>query len=103
MGFETSDSAVALVGMDGFALLAAAVIDGELHQLVETTATVAGCPACGTRALSKGRRQVRVRDLPAGGRRVVVVWSNASGAAPSPTATSAAGPSRRPRSHPGRR
>ena len=75
MVFETSESAVALVGMDGFALLAAAVIDGELHQLVETTAPVVGCPACGTRALSKGRRQVRVRDLPAGGRRVVVVWS----------------------------
>ena len=74
MGFETSDSAVALVGMDGFALLAAAVIDGELHQLVETTATVVGCLACGTRALSKGRRRVPVRDLPAepgGARRCV--------------------------------
>ncbi len=74
MGFESSDSAVALVGMDGFALLAAAEIDGELHQLVETTAAVVGCPGCGTRAVSKGRREVRVRDLPAGGRRVVVVW-----------------------------
>lgn len=60
--------------MDGFRLLAAAVVDGELHQLVETTATVVGCPACGTRAASKGRRKVRVRDLPAGGRGVVVVW-----------------------------
>lgn len=74
MGFESSESAVALVGMAGFRLLVAAEIDGELHQLVETTATVVGCPACGTRALSKGRRKVRVRDLPAGGRRVVVVW-----------------------------
>ena len=74
MGFEASESAVALVGMDGFRLLAAAVVDGELHQLMETTASVVGCPACGTRAASKGRRKVRVRDLPAGGRRVVVVW-----------------------------
>lgn len=74
MGFEASESAVALVGMDGFGLLAAAVVDGELHQLVETTAKVVGCRACGTRAVSKGRRRVRVRDLPAGGRRVVVVW-----------------------------
>ncbi len=65
MGFEASESAVALLGMEGFRLLAAAVVDGELHQLVETTAA---------RALSKGRRKVRVRDLPAGGRRVVVVW-----------------------------
>jgi transposase len=60
--------------MAGFRLLVAGEIDGELHQLVETTASVVGCPACGTRALSKGRRKVRVRDLPAGGRRVVVVW-----------------------------
>jgi transposase len=74
VGFDSSEIAVALVGMDGFRLLAAAEVDGELHQLVETTATVVGCPACGTRARSKGRRDVRVRDLPAGGRRVVVVW-----------------------------
>jgi transposase len=60
--------------MDGFRLLAAAEVDGELHQLVETTATIVGCAGCGTRARSKGRRKVRVRDLPAGGRRVVVVW-----------------------------
>jgi transposase len=75
VGFEASESAVALLGMDGFRLLAAAVVDGELHQLVETTAVVVGCPSCGTRAVSKGRRKVRVRDLPAGGRRAVVVWS----------------------------
>ena len=74
MGFEASDSAVALVGMDGFRLLAAVEVDGELHQLVETTATVVSCPGCGTRARSKGRRKVRVRDLPAAGRRAVVVW-----------------------------
>ena len=42
MGFESSESAVALVGMVGFRLLAAAEIDGELHQLVETAATVVG-------------------------------------------------------------
>jgi transposase len=74
VGFEGSDSAVALVGMDGFRLLVATEVDGELHQLVETAARVVACSACGTRALAKGRRQVRVRDLPAGGRRVVVVW-----------------------------
>ena len=74
VGFEASESAVALVGMDGFRLLAAAQVDGELHQLVETTAALVGCPECGVRAVSKGRRKVRVRDLPSGGRRAVVVW-----------------------------
>ncbi len=83
MGFESSESAVALVGMDGFRLLAATEVDGELHQLVETTATVVGC-RCGSRALAKGRRRVRVRDLPAGGRRVVVVWSKRIWRCPDP-------------------
>jgi len=75
VGFERSDSAVALLGMEGFVLLAAAEVDGELHQLVETQAAVVGCAGCGTRALSKGRRRTKVRDLPSGGRPVVVVWA----------------------------
>ena len=74
MAFDDSESAAALLGMDGFRLLAAVEVDGELHQLVETTAAVVGCSGCGTLALAKGRREVRVRDLPAGGRRVVMVW-----------------------------
>ena len=74
MEFEHMESAVALIGMEGFRLLAAGEVDGELHELVETTEEVIGCPGCGARALSKGRRNVRVRDLPAGGRRVVLVW-----------------------------
>ena len=73
VGSRLSESAVALVGTDGFRLLAAAVVDGELHQLVETTAVAVGCPSCGTRAVSKGRRKVSVRDLPGGGGGVVVV------------------------------
>ncbi|HEV2811589.1 MAG TPA: ISL3 family transposase [Acidimicrobiales bacterium] len=75
MGFERSDSAVAVLGMDGFVLLAAVEVDGELHQLVETEASVVGCSGCGSRALSKGRRRTKVRDLSCGGRPVVVVWS----------------------------
>ncbi len=84
MEVEGSERAVALVGMDGFRLLAAAEIDSELHQLVETTATVVGCAGCGTRAACKGRRTVRVRDLPAGGRRVVVVWRKRTWRCPDP-------------------
>jgi transposase len=84
LGFHDSESAVALVGMDGFRLLAAAEVDGELHQLVETSAAFVGCGRCGTRAVSKGRRKVRVRDLPAGGRRVVIVWSKRIWGCPDP-------------------
>ena len=54
--------------------MAAVEVDGELHQLVETEASVVGCFGCGTRALSKGRRRTKVRDLSCGGRPVVVVW-----------------------------
>jgi transposase len=75
VGFERSDSAVAVLGMEGFVLLAAVEVDGELHQLVETQAGVVGCAGCGTRALSKGRRRTKVRDLSCGGRPVVVVWA----------------------------
>ncbi|MDQ6783156.1 MAG: ISL3 family transposase [Actinomycetota bacterium] len=75
MGFESSESAVAVVGLEGFVLLAAVETGGELHQLVETKASKVGCPGCGTRALSKGRRRTRIRDLSCGGRPVVVVWA----------------------------
>jgi transposase len=41
---------------------------------VQTTAAVVGCIGCGVRAELHGRRTVRVRDLPAGGRPVVLLW-----------------------------
>jgi transposase len=37
-------------------------------------ATVIGCVGCGVRAAPHGRRTVRVRDLPIGGRPVVLAW-----------------------------
>jgi transposase len=75
VGFESSESAAAVLGLERFVLLAAVEIDGELHQLVETEAAVVGCSGCGTRALSKGRRRTKVRDLSCAGRPVVVVWA----------------------------
>lgn len=72
---ERSAGATALLGMDGFVAGTQVEQDGEVWILVETTADVAGCPLCGTRAFGHGRRVVQVRDLPAGDRPVVLVWA----------------------------
>jgi transposase len=45
-----------------------------LRVHVETTAAIAGCAGCGTRAWSKGRRPVVLVDLPAFGRPAQLVW-----------------------------
>lgn len=52
------------------------VDDGhELTISVESTVTVTGCAACGTRAMPKDRRWVGLRDAPSGDRAVVLrVW-----------------------------
>jgi hypothetical protein len=47
---------------------------------VATTAEEGWCPACGVRARSHDRRPRWVRDLPAGGRPVTLVWVKRSGA-----------------------
>ena len=69
-----AESIGALVGLDGFRLVGAVEAGGELWQLVETTATIVGCRSCGTRARSKGRRLVRLRDLRVTGRPAVLGW-----------------------------
>jgi transposase len=71
---ERSGGATALLGMDGFVVLASTETDDELWLLVETTADVAGCPHCGVRATGHGRSVISVRDLPIGGRPVCLVW-----------------------------
>jgi len=71
---DRSRDASALLGMEGFVVLSQSEEDGELYVLVETTANVAGCPSCGVKATGHGRSVVQVRDLPAGGRPVRLVW-----------------------------
>ena len=71
---DGSSGATALLGMEGFAVLAMLEEDGELFLSVETTADVVGCPPCGVRAVGHGRSVTQVRDLPAGGRPVRLVW-----------------------------
>jgi transposase len=74
VGQHSSASATRLLGLDGFEVLAAQVAGGEWQLVVQTTATVVGCIGCGVRAELHGRRTVRVRDLPIGGRPVVLCW-----------------------------
>jgi transposase len=74
VGRHHSASASRLLGLDGFQVLAAQVVGGEWQLAVQTTATVVGCAGCGVRATPHGRRTVRVRDLPIGGRPVVLCW-----------------------------
>ncbi len=81
---EASDTAAVLIGMPEFAVLAAVEDDGELWLLVETAASVVGCPTCGVRAKPKGRRDTTVRDLPVAGRPTVLVWRKRRWACPDP-------------------
>jgi len=74
MGDATASLNAALLGLDGFVVVTAAEVGGELELLVETTADLVGCPGCGAVARAKDRRPTWVRDLPLGGRPVVLCW-----------------------------
>lgn len=70
---ERSAAAV-MLGLPGFVVLAVSDYAGEVEQAIETTADVVGCPECGAVAQLHDRRPCWVRDLPAGGRPVALVW-----------------------------
>jgi transposase len=74
VGQHGSASGSILLGLDGFEVTAAEVIHDEWRLAVQTTATTVGCTACGSQARLHARRTVRVRDLPIGGRPVVLAW-----------------------------
>ena len=48
--------------------------DGEVEQAVETVDERGWCPGCGVAARLHNRRPTWVRDLPAAGRPVTLVW-----------------------------
>jgi transposase len=74
VGQHGSASGSILLDLDGFEVTAAEVIDHEWRLAVQTTATTVGCAACGSQARLHARRTVWVRDLPIGGRPVVLAW-----------------------------
>ena len=74
LSFGSGDTATVALGLPGFVVLAAAEYGGELELLVETTESATGCPGCGVVATLHDRKPRWVRDLPAGGRPVVLVW-----------------------------
>lgn len=71
---EEVSAATAMLGLDGFVLLAVSEHAGELEQAVETTSAVGFCRGCGVQARLHDRRPTWVRDLPSGGRPVTLVW-----------------------------
>src|SRR5215218_7505806 len=74
VGQHSSASGSALLGLDGFEVVSAELVGGEWQLVVQTTATMVGCVGCGVPATPHGRRLVRMRDLPIGGRPVVLLW-----------------------------
>jgi transposase len=74
VGQHSSASATRLLGLDGLEVVSAELVGGEWQLDVQTAATMVGCEGCGVRATPHGRRVVQVRDLPVGGRPVVLWW-----------------------------
>ena len=102
-GSDDGLSAVALVGMDGFAVTGHVHRDGELWLAVETTTDRAWCPDCGAWAIGNGRRRVLVRDLPVAGTPTVLVWAKRLWRCRERRVGKARGQRRRRTSHHGRR
>ena len=71
---DNGSAATAMLGLAGFVLLAVSEYAGEVEQAIETTAGTDFCRGCGVKARLHDRRPTWVRDLPAGGRPVTLVW-----------------------------
>jgi len=63
-----------LVGLDGFHVIEVATSESGLRVVVESPRQLMGCPTCGVVVHSRGRRDVRLVDVPCFGRPVELVW-----------------------------
>ena len=61
---DATGLAEALLGLDGFAVLAVEETPSEVVVTVETTADFVGCPTCGVRAEAKDRLRVDIGTCP---------------------------------------
>ncbi len=68
------NAATVMLGLPGFVLLAVSDLDSEIEYAIETSEVMTGCPTCGVLARLHDRRRSDVRDLPAAGRAVTLVW-----------------------------
>ena len=71
---DATGLAEALLGLDGFRVLAVDETPSEVIVTVETMDDFVGCPTCGVRAVAKDRLRVDIRDLPCFGRPARLVW-----------------------------
>jgi transposase len=71
---DATGLAEALLGLDGFGVLAVEETPSEVVVTVETVVDFVGCPTCGVRAEAKDRIRVDIRDLPCFGRPARLVW-----------------------------
>jgi len=72
---EGTDFDNVMFGLVGFRVTSVTDDGAELLVGIETVRQAAGCPSCGVIARTKDRLRVIIRDLPAFGRRVRLVWS----------------------------
>lgn len=89
---ENGNAATVMLGLPGFVLLAVSELGDEVEYATENSEAVSGCPGCGVLARLHDRRRTDVRDLPAAGRAVTLVWIKRSGGAWSGTARCRPGP-----------
>ncbi len=66
--------AEALLGLEGFRVLAVSEAEAEVVVTIETTLEVVGCGRCGTRAQAQDRMPIDIRDLACFGRPARLRW-----------------------------